>query len=154
VWVFLMMGTLMVAGSAYGLAGAFPPGVWLASAPVGFLVAAILAANNQRDLDEDGQHRIRTLAILLGPTGAKAVTLALVAGAYVSVPALWLGGVVRWPALLALATAPLAWPVGRALAASGPGRPLADGVVERTAALHLAFGAAYALGLALSALLR
>jgi 1,4-dihydroxy-2-naphthoate octaprenyltransferase len=150
VWVFAMMGTLMVAGAAYALAGAFPCGIWLASAPVGFLVAAILAANNQRDLEEDRRHDIHTVAILLGPSGARAVTLGLIAGAYLAVAALWVGGVLRWPVLLALATAPLAWPVARDVAAAGRGRPMAAGVVERVAALHLVFGLAYALGLALS----
>jgi 1,4-dihydroxy-2-naphthoate octaprenyltransferase len=152
VLVFLMMGTLMVVGSTYALCGVFPRGVWLASAPVGFLVAAILAANNQRDRDDDARHGIRTLAILLGPRGAQVVTLALVAGAYLSPPALLAAGLVRWPALLPVLTVPLAWPVVRALVQADGSRPMQPGTVERVAALHLAFGLAYAIGLGLSAL--
>jgi len=152
VLVFLMMGTLMVVGSSYALCGAFPPGVWLASAPVGFLVAAILAANNQRDREDDARHGIRTLAILFGPRGARAVTLVCVGGAYLSPPALALAGVVRWPALLPIVTLPLAWPVLRALVAADGTRPMAPGTVENVAKLHLAFGVAYAVGLGLAAL--
>jgi 1,4-dihydroxy-2-naphthoate octaprenyltransferase len=151
VWVFLLMGTLMVVGSGYALAGSLQPGLWLCSIPVGFLVAAILAANNQRDLAGDRAHAVRTLATLGGPTGARVVTLACVAGAYLSLVALWLAGRVPALALLGLLTVPLAVPLVRALQRDGPGRPLAPGTVERIAALHLFFGLAYALGLTLAA---
>jgi 1,4-dihydroxy-2-naphthoate octaprenyltransferase len=150
VWVFAFMGTLMVAGAAYALTGAFPPGVWAASVPVGFLVAAILTVNNQRDLGEDAKLPIRTLAILLGPNGARILGVGTIVGAYVSLPVLWLAGVVPSWALLALATAPLAVPPLRAVARGGD---LAAGTVERTAMLHMFFGAAYAAGLALAAVL-
>jgi 1,4-dihydroxy-2-naphthoate octaprenyltransferase len=151
--VFLLMGTLMVAGSALALAGAFPPGVWAASIPVGFLVAAILAANNQRDREDDARHPMRTLAILLGPRGARAVTLALLAGAYVSVPVLWAARVLPSPALLALLTVPLAAPPAREVLRTGPEHRMAPGTVERIAALHLFFGLTYAAGLGLAAAL-
>jgi 1,4-dihydroxy-2-naphthoate polyprenyltransferase len=151
VWVFLLMGTLMVAGAGYALAGTLRPGLWLASLPVGFLVAAILAANNQRDLDGDRAQAVRTLATRFGPTGARVVTLTCIAGAYLSLAALWAAGRVPALALLGLLTAPLAVPLVRALLRDGPGRPLQPGTVERIAALHLFFGLAYALGLTLAA---
>ena len=151
VWVFALMGTLMVVGSGYALGASLQPGLWLASLPVGFLVAAILAANNQRDREGDAAHGVRTLATLLGPRGARAVTVTCLAGAYVSVVALWAAGRVPALALLALLTAPLAVPLLRAYLRDAPGRPLPPGTVERTAALHLFFGLAYALGLTLAA---
>lgn len=153
VWVFLFMGTLMVAGSAYALCGDFLPGIWAASVPIGFLVAAILTVNNQRDLRDDGKLGVRTLATLFGLGGAKVVSLATILGAYASVPALWLSGVVSPWAMLSWATLPLALPPLRAIAADGD-RPLAPGTVERTAMLHMFFGAAYAAGLALAAAVR
>jgi 1,4-dihydroxy-2-naphthoate polyprenyltransferase len=151
VWVFVLMGTLMVVGSGYALAGSLQSGLWLCSIPVGFLVAAILAANNQRDREGDLTHGVRTLATLLGPGGARAVTVGLIVGAYLSLVALWVAARVPALALLALLTAPLAAPLLRALLRDGPGRPLAPGTVERIAALHLFFGLAYALGLTLAA---
>ncbi|MBI5478030.1 MAG: 1,4-dihydroxy-2-naphthoate octaprenyltransferase [Deltaproteobacteria bacterium] len=151
VWVFVLMGTLMVVGAGYALSGTLPPRLWLCSIPVGFLVAAILAANNQRDREGDHAHRVRTLATLLGPAGARVVTIGLVAGTYVSLVALWVARCVPALALLALLTVPLAVPLLRALRRDGPGRPLAPGTVERIAALHLFFGLAYALGLTLHA---
>jgi 1,4-dihydroxy-2-naphthoate polyprenyltransferase len=152
VWVFLLMGTLMVVGSGYALAGTLGPGLWLCSIPVGFLVAAILTANNQRDLESDRAQGVRTLATLLGFTGARASTIACISGAYGSLVVLWAAGRVPALALVALLTAPLAVPLVRAALRDGPGRPLAPGTVERIAALHLFFGLAYALGLTLAAI--
>jgi 1,4-dihydroxy-2-naphthoate polyprenyltransferase len=152
VWVFVLMGTLMVVGSGYALGATLQAGLWLCSIPVGFLVAAILAANNQRDLEGDRAHGVRTLATLFGPTGARVVTSGLIAGAYLSLVALWLARRVPALALLALLTVPLAVPLLRALGRDGPGRPLAPGTVERIAALHLFFGLTYALGLTLAAI--
>jgi 1,4-dihydroxy-2-naphthoate octaprenyltransferase len=152
VWVFALMGTLMVVGSGYALSATLQPALWLASLPVGFLVATILAANNQRDREGDRVHGVRTLATLLGPTGARTVTVGLLAGAYLSLVVLWAAGRVPALALLALLTAPLSVPLLRVLLHDGPGRPLPPGTVERSAALHLFFGLAYALGLSLAAL--
>jgi 1,4-dihydroxy-2-naphthoate polyprenyltransferase len=149
--VFLLMGTLMMAGSAYALSGVFPDGVWLASIPVGFLVAAILAANNQRDGGDDGRTDIHTLAILFGPKGARAVTLTTIVGAYLSIPVLVLAHVLPLAGLLPLVTLPIAIPLIKSVAAMMPDRPPMHGVVERVAALHMFFGLAYAVGLGLSA---
>ena len=151
-WVFLLMGTLMVVGAGYALGGTLRPGLWLCSIPVGFLVAAILAANNQRDREGDRAQGVRTLATLLGATGARVVTIGLLVGAYLSLVALWAVGRVPALALLGLLTAPLAAPLVRVLLRDGPGQPLAPGTVERIAALHLFFGLAYALGLTLAAI--
>ena len=153
IWVFLFMGTLMVAGSAYALCGSFPPGVWAASVPVGFLVAAILTVNNQRDIRDDAKLGIRTLATLFGLGGARIVSVSMIAGAYGSVPVLWLAGVVSPWAMLSWATLPLAVPPLRAVANDGAA-PLAPGTVERTAMLHMFFGVAYAAGLAIAAAVR
>jgi 1,4-dihydroxy-2-naphthoate octaprenyltransferase len=152
IWVFAFMGVLMMAGSAYALSGTFPAAVWEASVPVGFLVAAILATNNQRDLNEDGQQRIRTLAILFGPAGAKAVSFGLILGGYLSVPVLWLVGRVPVWSLLVLATLPLAIPPVRGILAARADRPMTPGTVERVAALDMFFGIAYAAGFVIASL--
>jgi 1,4-dihydroxy-2-naphthoate octaprenyltransferase len=147
--VFVMMGMLMVVGSALALTGSFPPGVWAASTPVGFLVAAILAVNNQRDREDERHHGFRTLAILLGPRGASLFSSVLVAGAYAALAALvGLRTIGAW-ALLPLATLPLAAPVLRDVLRAARA-PMPPRTVERTAALHLAFGLAYAVGLLLA----
>ena len=147
VLVFLLMGPLMVAGGALAVSGAFPRGIWAAGVPVGFLITAVLAANNQRDREDDGRRGVHTLATLLGPSGARAWTLFVMAMAYVTVVALVVGGVLSAWTLVTLATLPLAAPLLRQVGAKGE---LPMGIVERIAGLHLFFGLAYALGLILA----
>src|SRR6056300_1379259 len=55
VLVFLLMGPLMVIGTYFSLAGHFDWNVAILSLPVGFLVTAILNANNTRDIMHDGE---------------------------------------------------------------------------------------------------
>ncbi len=43
-----------------------PGWVWLLGIPIGMLAAAILVANNLRDIDTDARVGKRTLAVLLG----------------------------------------------------------------------------------------
>ena len=56
----------------------------MASLPVGLMVAAILHANNIRDIQLDRQHHKLTLANLLDRRAANAEMIALVGGAYVA----------------------------------------------------------------------
>lgn len=82
--VFIFMGPVIVVGSYYVmlLRFAWPP--LIASLPVGLLVAAILHANNIRDIQLDRQHHKLTLANLLDRRAANAEMIALVGGAYVA----------------------------------------------------------------------
>lgn len=59
--VFTLMGMLMVIGSYYVLTGDYNTNVLYISLPVGFLVAAILHANNLRDIVHDTEANVRTL---------------------------------------------------------------------------------------------
>ena len=153
--VFFLMGPLMVIGTSYVITGE----VWLwrvvwASLPVGFLVAAILEANNLRDLDTDRQAGVRTVAGLLGFDGAKAEYVMSVAAAYVIVVALAVTRVSSWWSLLVMATLPISVPLVRVvLSAPRPGSRRLGLAMVRTAMLHMAFGAALVVGLAVGAAL-
>jgi 1,4-dihydroxy-2-naphthoate polyprenyltransferase len=148
--VFFLMGPLMVLGSYLVQSSASPATALVASLPVGCLVAAILHANNVRDLDDDRRLGKRTLATILGRTGARREYDALVGGAYLSL----LGGVLLallpWTTLLALLSLPLAVRV-RTIVATGADPHVLDPTVRRTAALHLVFGLLLAAGLVLGA---
>jgi 1,4-dihydroxy-2-naphthoate octaprenyltransferase len=141
VLVFLLMGPLMVLGGflvqAPPLASLATP-LW-ASVPVGCLVAAILQANNVRDLDDDRRVGKRTLATLLGPYWARREYDALVGAAYLALGVATGLRSLPWTALLALASLPLALEV-RALVANTTDPPRLSPAVRKTALLHLVFG--------------
>jgi 1,4-dihydroxy-2-naphthoate octaprenyltransferase len=70
------------------------------------MVAAILHANNIRDIDADRAVNKRTLAVIFGLRFARAEYVFLVGGTYVVLALLVLLGVVPWPTLIALVTLP------------------------------------------------
>lgn len=151
--VFLMMGTGMVLGGYLVITGELTWGVAAVSLPVGFLVAAILQANDTRDISDDRQAGIVTLAILAGPTGARLTYSGLLLGTYGSLAGLVAAGVLPWPALAPLGTLPLAWKLHRRFwdthhrdAPDEDGAALV-GTVESTAQLHLLFGLLLAAGI-------
>jgi len=150
--VFFLMGPIMVLGGllVHGAAGLAVASI--ASVPVGFLVAAILHANNIRDLDDDRSLGKRTIATLVGMRWAKREFDVLVFGAY----AVLVGAVAtrRLPptALLPLLSLPLALAAHRTVAEETEPARLAP-AVRQAAKLHLYFGLLLALGLVLGGLL-
>jgi len=152
--VFALMGPLMVIGAYYVLTVGFAMRVLYASLPVGFLVAAILHANNLRDMAHDRRAGVRTLANVLGLTGAKVEYFLLVGAAYAAVIAMVAAHVIGWWCLLVLLSAPAAI---RNLHAIGTARldraELIAAMDVRTARMHMAFGILLSAGLGLSAML-
>lgn len=146
--VFLLLGPGATLGAYAVTAGRFSPlPVW-ASVPVGLVVAALLHANNLRDLAEDARTTKRTLAVRLGETWAIREYGVLIWGAEVAVAGLAVG--VTPLAALGLLTIPQAWHLSRA-AKPGPvaGRMLMRG----TANLHLRLAVLLAIGFAVGGLL-
>jgi 1,4-dihydroxy-2-naphthoate octaprenyltransferase len=137
--VFIFMGPVMVVGSYYVQMQTVTLPVVLASLPVGFLVAAILHANNLRDLDIDRAFGKRTLATLLGRAGARVEYYVLVGGTYVSLLLIVLLGFAPWWTLISLLTLPMAIRVMRiAGAETDPGA--LQPVLRLTGKLHMRFG--------------
>ncbi len=85
VLVFLLMGPLMVVGSYYALTGGLTLTVFLASLPVGSLVAAIMAINNHRDAATDREAEVRTLSNVIGFRASVIENLLLPLSAYLAV---------------------------------------------------------------------
>jgi 1,4-dihydroxy-2-naphthoate octaprenyltransferase len=107
--VFVVMGPLEVLVSEVAAAGRWTPVALWASVSVGFLVAAILMANNLRDLEGDRTRGRRTLAIRLGAERARRTLWGLTAAGLVWPPvAAALGLLPPWSALTLLAL-PVAW---------------------------------------------
>jgi 1,4-dihydroxy-2-naphthoate octaprenyltransferase len=100
-FVFVFFGLIAVGGTYYVQTGTLTADVLLAGAGVGALSTAILVVNNLRDLETDARAGRRTLAVRLGPSGAKAEFLALIFAAAVVAP---LGTLLAgWPAWTLLA---------------------------------------------------
>lgn len=139
--VFWLMGPLMVIGSFFVLTGTYAHRILLISLPIGCLVAAILSANNLRDIAHDTQAGIKTTAGLLGRRWARREYAALILSAYVVVIGLLLIRMLPLGSLLTWLTAPLAFANIRSALTSTADRPLQIASLDRrTAGLHLAFG--------------
>ena len=146
--VLIFFGFVAVCGTAFVTTGAVPAIAWWSALPVGALATAILVVNNVRDRDTDAVAGKRTLAVRLGNAVGRAEYVALVAIAYLTLPALVAAGRTPW-LLLPLATAPLAIVEVRWLY-SHDGADL-NRCLRATALLLLGFGATLAIALVVAA---
>jgi 1,4-dihydroxy-2-naphthoate octaprenyltransferase len=146
--VFLLLGPGAALGAYAVTAGRFAllP-VW-ASVPIGFVVAAILHANNLRDLADDARTGKRTLAVCLGEKWAVREYAALIWGAEAAV--IGLAVAVTPLAVLGLLTVPWAWRLSRE---AGVGLEQGRKLMRGTASLHLRLAVLLAVGFALNHLI-
>lgn len=137
--VFIFMGPLMVLGAYYVMAVRFDWLPVIAAIPLGFMVAAILHANNVRDIDSDRAVNKRTLAVLLGLRAARIEYQILVRGAYVIVGLLVIIRAIPVTTLIVFVTLPEALKlIGIINTSRDP--MLLHQVQGRTAKLHGRFG--------------
>jgi 1,4-dihydroxy-2-naphthoate polyprenyltransferase len=137
--VGIFMGPLMVLGGYYVQARAFDWLPILVSLPIALTVAAILHANNIRDLDADRAANKRTLAVLLGLPAARVEYVLLVGGGYGALLALVLFGVLPFTTLIAFITLPTALNLIHTIRTSNDVQQL-HAAQGRTAQLHGMFG--------------
>jgi 1,4-dihydroxy-2-naphthoate octaprenyltransferase len=106
--VFLFFGVVAVVGTEYVQSLRLSPAALAAAVPVGLLATAVLVVNNLRDVESDRRAGKRTLAVRLGPRGARAEYTGLVVLAFALLPAFGLVGDRSPWVLLPWLTAPLA----------------------------------------------
>lgn len=148
--VFLTMGVGMVLGGSVTQGAGLTMRACAVSLPVAFLAAAILQANDTRDIAGDRASGVRTLSVLLGPRGARACYYLLLLAAYASLAGLVAGGLVPRAALLSLLSLPTAWRLcARFRAYPGENDERLAPAVQGTAALHLVFGLLMTAGIAI-----
>lgn len=143
--VFLFFGLLATLGTVYVQTGRLGALAWWSAVALGLFACAVLMINNIRDIETDRESGKRTLAVLLGPVGARWAYLAMVlVPLLMLVPMSMLSVRVLW-ALLTVPLAALA--VLRGLAP----RNAADHVaaLKWTSMSALAFAVLLALGLVL-----
>ncbi len=133
------MGPAIVIGAYYVQARTLSVPVALASIPIGFLAAAILHANNLRDLDGDKMLGKRTLATILGQQRANVEYYVLIGGTYIALLVAVVLRLAPWYTLAAVATFPAALALMRRVAANSDPAAL-NPVLRKTAQLHMRFG--------------
>ena len=135
--VFILMGVLMVVGAYAVQTGHAAWAAVVASLPISCLVAAILHANDLRDLSDDRQARVTTLTTLIGTNLGAWFYDALVAGAYVTVALNVVLGLFPTWTLAVFITLPEAFRLMRRVHRGGE-QTIA--VEPLTARLHMLFG--------------
>ncbi|GAB4196961.1 MAG: 1,4-dihydroxy-2-naphthoate polyprenyltransferase [Roseiflexaceae bacterium] len=154
VGVFVAMGPGLVLGTYIVQTGTWSAEAILAGVPLGLLSAAILHANNLRDIDSDRLENKRTLAARFGRTFARREYSVLVFGTYLAVAALGLiNPLLALAGLGTLLTVPAALRLNR-IAHSTAAPAELNQVLRGTAALHGQFGLLWAAGLLLLILVR
>ena len=147
--VAIFMGPAIVVGAYYVMSPTVgEPRIaelCLISLPIAFMVAAILHANNIRDMDADRAVNKRTLAVIFGIRFARAEYIFLVLGAYVAQVLVTVAGFLPVAALLTLITLPEAIRLIRIFNTSRA-VPLLHQAQGRTAKLHGQFGLLLVLG--------
>ncbi len=147
--VFVFMGPVIVMGAYYVQTETWAWAPFIASLPVGLLVAAILHANNVRDIENDRRNNKWTLAALAGRPLADYEYIALTLGGYAVVVVMTIAGSAPWPVLITLLSLPIALRVVQAEGRAASSRAL-NMVLAQTAGLHMIFGALLAVGFAIS----
>lgn len=150
--VFLLMGPLMVIGGFWvATDAALTDREIFASLPIGFLVTAILHANNLRDIQHDQKAHVRTFASAIGLQSSKYFYYALVVGAFLVVLALVAVGKFAYPALLALISFPIAFKNMKEISRATLDNPQAIKLADvHTAQHHMLFGLLLAAGVVLT----
>jgi len=148
VFVFVFFGLVATVVSRYVYDRTAPLDVWLLAIPMGFLVTAILVANNIRDIDTDRAAGKRTLAVIVGRAKTRTLFDVLVWGSFLLVTIYVAVGWVPVWSLLTLVAAPLAIPIARTIRQATEGPPLIS-ALKGIARLDLLFGLLLAVGVAL-----
>lgn len=144
-FVFVFFGVVATVGSRFVHDQTFPLDAWLLAIPMGFLVTAILVANNIRDIETDRTAGKRTLAVILGRPKTKQLYAGLIYGAFIAIT---IFGTLRLiPLATLIAVFWLPWGVGlvRTVYSETSGAALI-GALKGTARLQLLVAFSLALG--------
>jgi 1,4-dihydroxy-2-naphthoate polyprenyltransferase len=140
-WVFLMMGPLMVLGAYLAQGQPFSWHVIWISLPVGLLVAAILHANDFRDIEDDSKAGIKTSSIVGGKVFATIEYYFMLLGSYISVIILVMLKILSPWSLLVLLTFPISLKLMKVIKPSTDRQNPALAMIDvQTAQFHFLFG--------------
>jgi 1,4-dihydroxy-2-naphthoate octaprenyltransferase len=145
VFVFVFFGLVATIGTTYVAVERLTAPAVVAGCGVGCFACGLLVVNNLRDIPTDAAAGKRTLAVRLGDPRTRTLFVGLVVAAFAltAVAAIW-----RASALLTVIAVPIAFVPVRAVVDRASGPALID-VLGWTGRAQLAYGALFALGLAL-----
>ncbi len=139
VGVFIAMGLVMVGGAFFVHTGTSTWQSLILATNIGLYAAAILHANNMRDMAVDAMHGKHTLANTFGwEAGVREYTVVVVAPLLLTV-ALVVQSPHYWPLLATLVLVPGTLAAIRHLRSSGEGQ-LTSAIVGMSAKLHMRYG--------------
>lgn len=146
--VLVFFGLVATVGTRYTHDRTAPADAWWLGLVMGALAAAILVANNLRDLETDSRSGKRTLAVLIGPHRTRRLYMVLMLGPFVVIGIGAVAGVTPPATAFAVFLTPFAGPLIRTISGStDPGKLIA--VLAGTARLQLLTGAMVAAGAAI-----
>ena len=143
--MFVFFGLVATVGTRFVYDRSAPADAWVSGIVMGLLAAAILEANNIRDIDSDREAGKRTLAVMLGRSGARRLYGASLVVAFAVLAVGIAGGVLPVGMSLAFLAAPFVIPLIRTAATETTGPPLI-GVLKGTARLQLAVAVGMSVG--------
>ncbi len=147
-FVLIFFGVIAVLGTAFLLVGAVPVNGLIAGIQVGLPAVVLIAINNLRDIQGDRAVGKKTLAVMLGRSGARVEIAVAAVSPFILGLWWWEATIVRFLPLLAL---PLAIGVVLKVYRTEPSREY-NVILMRAALLHLMFGFLLACALVVSAL--
>lgn len=150
VFVFVFFGLVATVGTRYVYDRAAPADAWMSGVSMGLLAAAILVANNVRDIETDRVAGKRTLAVIFGRQAARWMYTMMVFAAYAVIAVAVAAGVLPTWAMVTFVSLALAVQPVRTIFTQTEGPPLI-GVLKATARLQLVFAALLALGVLIAA---
>lgn len=149
--IFIAFGPLLVMGSYFSLTGTYPPQIIILSLPIGFLVVAILHANNTRDIQNDAYAKIKTLPMIFGLSFAKFEYIFLIFGAYFLLILFVLLKLAELWILIAFLSLPIALRNTKEFSSATVDKLDSLAMMDvKTAQLHLIFGLLFSIGILIS----
>ncbi len=145
-FVFIFFGIVATAGTRFVFSNPIPSEAWAGGVVMGFLAAAILEANNIRDIDTDRDAGKRTLAVMIGRKWARRLFAATLVLAFATIVLSVSLGLLPAMSIIALVVAPLSIPLIRTVYTETTGPPLI-GVLKGTARLQMFAGLLLSLGI-------
>lgn len=106
--IFLSFGLLPVIGTGYMMENQLNPWLFLLAFPIGTITIAILHSNNTRDIGDDNQAGLTTLASLLGIKTSIKYYYLLIISSYFIIVFMIIMNVLPWITLFSLITLPIA----------------------------------------------